>query len=287
MISRRKAILRLIQNEGGTVSKLRLFKLAFLLRQRSRDVAGTGVYDFIPYLHGPYSFTLSYDLRSLERDGWVRALDSDVRPMRDFSSEVPEKNLCREIDELSKEYRWVPTEALVSEVYRLFPWYTANAKDEARRGAAIPESPCAVYTVGYEGLMLDGLLDLLLRSGIKHLVDVRHNPVARRFGFHRSTLDRHCHEAGIRYTHVPELGIPSSWRVELDTTTTYEQLFKRYEREILPAQTEVVSAVAKYVTDEPSALMCMESDCRCCHRSRLARVVAGETGLSIRELRDE
>lgn len=80
---------------------------------------------------------------------------------------------------------------MVANVYREFPWYTLNSKNAARRAASAPVASPAVYTVGYEGLMLDGLLDLLLRVGIKRLIDVRCNPVARRFGFHKSTLDRH------------------------------------------------------------------------------------------------
>ena len=34
--------------------------------------------------------------------------------------------------------------------------------------------------------MLDGLLDILLKAGVKKLIDVRCNPVARRFGFTRA-----------------------------------------------------------------------------------------------------
>ncbi len=129
MISRQRAILRLIQNEGGEVSKLRLVKLAFLLRQRSRAASKGGLYDFIPYLHGPYSFTLNHELRALERDSWLRVLDASIRNERDSSSEPIEKGFCYEIDELSKEFRTFSTDSLVNDVYLRFPWYTANAKN--------------------------------------------------------------------------------------------------------------------------------------------------------------
>ncbi len=286
MISRQKSLLRLIENEGGELSKLRLVKLAFLLRQRSQAASKGGLYDFIPYLHGPYSFTLNHELNALERDGWLRVMDSKVKIVPSSASAPLDKAFLCEIDQLSKEFRWVPTERLVADVYRDFPWYTANAKNEANRAVTVPKAACAVFTIGYEGLMLDALLDLLLQSGIKRLVDVRRNPVARRFGFHRSTLERHCQDVGITYNHFPELGIPSSWRTELDSMPAYERLFKKYEGEILPAQTHSIEAVSALVAEGPSALMCMEADCRCCHRTRLARKVAVETGLPVQELRE-
>jgi hypothetical protein len=57
MFSRQRAILRLIENEGGTVSRLRLVKLAFLLSQEA-GAPRVGTYDFVPYKRGPFSFTL-------------------------------------------------------------------------------------------------------------------------------------------------------------------------------------------------------------------------------------
>ena len=286
MISRQKSILRLIENENGELSTPRLVTLAFLLRQRSQTAPKAGLYDFIPYLDGPYSFTLSYELKTLERDGWLRVMDATVKITNNSAAPPLDKGFLSEIDQLSKELRRVPTERLVADVYRDFPWYTANAKNEANRAATIPTARCSVFTVGYEGLMLDALLDLLLQSGIKRLVDVRRNPVARRFGFHRSTLERHCQDVGLIYQHFPELGIPSSWRTELDCMAAYERLFEKYEGEVLPAQTHAIEAVSALVKEVPSALMCMEADCRCCHRTRLARIVAVETGLPVQELRE-
>jgi uncharacterized protein (DUF488 family) len=174
---------------------------------------------------------------------------------------------------------------LISDVYRRFPWFTAAARNTKRRAAVIPTANNAVYAIGYEGLMLDGLLDMLLRAGIKQLVDVRCNPVARRFGFHKSTLERHCKDAGLTYLHLPELGIPSSWRQELVDSAAYERLFIRYETEILPIKAEWIEIACRLVRETPSAFMCLEADARCCHRTRLARVVAERTGLPLKELR--
>lgn len=287
MITRQKAILRLLANEGGATTKLRLVKLAFLLRQTAAHAPASGTYEFLPYHYGPYSFTLSYDLRSLERDGWIRILDANLlatRPLMDETSSL-DRSFRWEIDNLVEDRRSVSTDELVRSVYRDYPWFTARAKNLALRANLLPVADLAVYTVGYEGLMLDGFLDLLLRNGIRQLADVRCNPVARRFGFHKSTLARHCADVGIDYIHLPELGIPSGLRQSLNSTEAYTKLFAEYERQILPANGDALATASRLLCEKPTALMCMEADARCCHRTSLARELASRTSLPLRELR--
>ncbi|MGA9060211.1 MAG: DUF488 domain-containing protein [Terracidiphilus sp.] len=286
MINRQRALIRFIANEGGRIKLLRLVKLSFLLRETAEYIPKPNLYDFIPYHYGPYSFTLNHELRAIERDGWVRITESGVELLRSAETEISklDRTFAGEIDSLTRRYRNVGTTTLVSRVYAEYPWYTSKAKDEKLRGAAVPTALPAVFTVGYEGMMLDGLLDLLLRTGVNRLIDVRCNPVARRFGFHKNTIERHCRDVAIQYTHVPELGIPSSKRANLDDKKSYNRLFDYYEEKILPAHQESVNMVSSLVRREPSALMCMEADAKCCHRTRLAAAVAKETDLPAREL---
>jgi hypothetical protein len=69
MINRQRALIRLISNEDGTVTKLRLVKLSFLLQATAQELPRPSLYEFVPYHHGPYSFTLTHELRAIERDG--------------------------------------------------------------------------------------------------------------------------------------------------------------------------------------------------------------------------
>lgn len=287
MINRQRALIRLIANENGRITKLRLVKLSFLFQTNSENAPRSGLYEFVPYHHGPYSFTLSHELRAIERDGWIRISDNDVELLRDSKGEVSklDRGFADAIDSLTRRYRNVKTATLVSRIYADYPWYTARARDEKLRKEHIPIAPPAIFTVGYEGLMLDGLLNLLLRSGVKRLIDVRCNPVARRFGFHKSTLERHCCDLAIEYTHVPELGIPSSKRADLNDLKSYDRLFGYYEKTILSAQKDSLKTVASLMCNEPSALMCMEADAKRCHRTRLAAAIAMVTNLPVRELR--
>ena len=142
-----------------------------------------------------------------------------------------------------------------------------------------------MFTAGYESLSVDAFLNLLVESGIERLIDVRQNPVARRFGFHKSTLSRLLGHLKIEYVHVPELGIPSSFRQDLDSYEDYDRLFKRYEAATLSSEKPAISNVARLVSERPSVLVCMEADPKYCHRSRLATRVAAATSLPVTHLR--
>jgi uncharacterized protein (DUF488 family) len=286
MFSRHRAVLRLLQNEGGTASRLRLVKLAFLLSRESA-VPKTAVYEFVPYRRGPFSFTLYHDLRNLGTDGWVVEAEHDIKLARmpDLETAYLDRQFLDVIDDISDRFRTLPTSQLVDTVYAKHPWFTMNSEAVHKRTVPRPVGAPAVYTVGYEGITVDGLLALLLDSGIQRLIDVRCNPIARRYGFHKSTLIRLCEDLGIEYVHVPSLGIPSAWRTGLGDLDSYKRLFIRYEQEILPAQPSAVADVTKLVRAKPSALMCMEAEHTSCHRSRLAALVSQFADLPIRELR--
>ena len=286
MFSRQRAILRLLQNEGGSASRLRLVKLAFMVSRQS-NVPRTGVYEFVPYRRGPFSFTLYHDLGCLANDGWVAEAERHIALTQasDLETALLDREFVDRIDRVSERFRGVNTSALVDRVYQEHPWFTMNSEATEKRAIDRPKGPLAIYTVGYEGIMVDGLLDLLLRTGVERLIDVRCNAIARRYGFHKSTLSRLCADVGIEYVHVPSLGVPSTWRADLGDSESYERLFLRYEREILPAETANVLRVGKLMKERPSALMCMEADHTCCHRSRLAVLVSHHTELPIKELR--
>lgn len=286
MFSRQRAILRLVANERGVVRPLRLVKLAFLL-SREPDAPRTGIYDFVPYKRGPFSFTLYHDLRTLEREGWLLQEEGEIKTAESPQLETAflEKEFVSLIDGISHRHKDVPTSMLVDKVYSSYPWFTLNSEATAKRAVERPKAELAVYTVGYEGMSVDALLDLLLRQAIRRLIDVRSNPIARRYGFHKTTIRKLCDDLGIQYQHVASLGVPSAWRSDLSDPSSYSRLFERYEKEILPRQSRAIDTVGSLMAELPSALMCMEADHQSCHRSRLAAEVARRTSLQTRELR--
>lgn len=277
----------MIQNEGGKASRLRLVKLAFLL-SRETEAPRAGIYDFVPYKRGPFSFTLYHELSTLERDGWLAEAEHDVQLAEapDIETAFLDRDFLDLIDGVSSRHRALSTSAVVDSVYARHPWFTLNSETAYKRAATRPVAAPAVYAVGYEGIMVDALLDLLLRKGLRRIVDVRCNPIARRYGFHKATLCRLCADVGIEYVHYSSLGIPSAWRASLTDQSSYERLFERYTSEILPKQDTALGDVARLVAEKPSALMCMEAEHHSCHRSRLGLEIARRTLLPVVELRE-
>lgn len=282
MLNRQKTLLYMLQRVGREATKIEVTKWCFLLRHEMPSEGGSSFYQFLPYHYGPFSNCLTREADSLVSEGYIKPGENQGWIVREDLSAVT-ANLSpavkKDIDRIIERFGQKQQNRLLDYVYERFPAFTVNSKRKrlAERVTAEP----AVYTAGYEGLLIDGFLNILIQAGVKRLIDVRHNPVARRFGFHKSTLNRLAGGLGIDYVHVPELGIESEDRQGLSDRRSYERLFRRYERNMLPKRIDAVKAVSEKVLEVPSVLVCMEANPCSCHRSRLAKVVAEQTGLPI------
>lgn len=292
MLNRQKCILYMMEQADRPVNHLELAKWAFLLAEEMPSRGGTSFYDFIPYHYGPFSFTLFREMDNLVRNGYLRAVQGHNREVWEVIPEIPKNTGDLSKDVLSDAARVVqrfqnsPSEDLLNYVYDRFPWFTVNSKVRQLERRCVAE--IAVYTIGYEGRSIDLLLNTLMRAGLYCIVDVRRNPVARRYGFHKNSLNRLCSKVDIEYVHVPELGIPSNLRQNLDCQAAYDRLFEQYERELLP-QTQAQDAlrrIAKLVDSKPTALMCMEAEPTMCHRSRVAKAISSMTDLPMHHLQE-
>ena len=79
---------------------------------------------------------------------------------------------------------------------------------------------------------------------------------------------------GIRYEHLPELGIASNDRRELKTQADYDALFAAYIRERLPKQLNALIKIKSWIEKgERVALTCYENLPQQCHRTCVAEAV--------------
>jgi uncharacterized protein (DUF488 family) len=290
MLTRQKIILDLVRLSGGEISRLRLFKLAFLLRMEGRAKSLQSFYDFLPYKHGPFSFALSHELDKLAAEGLIASIGERAVRLGPAGKAIAESLRGPTFDDVRRTVESTSrlgTASLVDTTYSRFPWFTVNAKNPSRRRHTRNSAESAVYTVGYEKMQIDGLLDHLMRCGIEVLIDVRYNPVARRYGFHGTTLKRLCNELSIAYRHVPKVGIPGSWRSNLRNDADYLALFERYRAEVLPSSQDEIRAIVDWVSKSPTALMCSERDPEHCHRTQLATAVSNTCGLPVVDLTEE
>ena len=126
--------------------------------------------------------------------------------------------------------------------------------------------------------------DCGLHVGIQAVLDVRANPVSRKYGFARKSLSEIGAKLGFNYHHLPELGIAGTKRAHLTDSDSYQRLLEQYEAEMLPKRLAAVTRLLALLRERPSALVCFEKDMRYCHRGRLAAVVARAGGLEVLHL---
>lgn len=293
MLRRQKIILALLREAPQPLSPTVFVKLAFLLRQETEVRDDGTFYAFVPYRYGPFSFALYREVEALHHQSFLTKDDNSIRLDRSMTRETDRKiadlsgSVRSAVRTIASRYGSTPQKALVRDVYSRFPWYATRSELTDLLPPTMPKKPsaqAAVYTVGYERESVDGFFDRILSAGIRRIADVRANPVSRKYGFARSSLSGIAAKLGIGYRHHPQLGIPSDERASLSDYASYQRLLDRYETEMLPNQTLALSELCSSIQEEPTALLCVEHDVRCCHRSRLATAVAGETGLPVEHL---
>ena len=282
-----RIILGVLAEQGRPVSRTRLMKLLFLLRQDTNIGETAAFYDFLPYKFGPYSFFVDCDLRNLQENGFVTCTDDShlvPTPTGLAAYETLPPAIQYTVQKTVRKVDGLATAQLMDLVYLRFPQFTILSEREGCCPPPRPEATRAVHTIGYEGVTVDGFLNALVEHGIRRLIDVRNNPLSRNFGYSKKTLSDLCARISVEYIHRPELGIPSAQRTNLQDMGDYERLFDWYQATVLPERVVEIGQVATLMQEKTSALMCFEREPGCCHRSRLALRVAERSGLSIRHL---
>lgn len=148
-----------------------------------------------------------------------------------------------------------------------------------------------LFTIGYEGISIDGYINKLLQNHIKTLVDVRKNAYSNKFGFSKKEFQYCLEKCGIKYIHIPELGIESEKRQELKTAKSssssgYDlfgngvsnieyKLFDDYKQNLPSKQKHTKKLLQILESDKLIAITCFEADYKCCHRHVLAESLSG------------
>ena len=125
-----------------------------------------------------------------------------------------------------------------------------------------------VFTVGYEGRDPGELVSLLRDYGIQVLIDVRLNAISRRRGFSKNALSQALADVGITYVHERGLGNPKENRAGY--RLGHRSAHRKYERHLESYGAEAVSRVKDLVKTTPTALLCVERESACCHRTAVA-----------------
>lgn len=293
-LAQENSILALIGTEPDGLKPIEIQKLMFVYSRQEEAVPS---YDFIPYQQGCYSPTLSQDIHKLAAKGLVRSLNEGVKDKKLWM--LTESGKIRVFEKRATTMRFNRFRAvyshrgmpLIRDVYRRYPYWAINSdikdivlRDDAdalkRIEDARPKTSTPLASIGYEGRSFENYLNALIQNGIQVLCDVRKNPISRKYGFSKATLQKACAGIGIEYRHFPELGIPSYERTELRYQSDYDDLFARYEKTVLVREQESVNILARLVeSGQNIALTCFEANPAQCHRTRVLQSITARIGV--------
>ncbi|MCW1926531.1 DUF488 domain-containing protein [Luteolibacter arcticus] len=286
LFQRQKVLLGLLSALGGEATAIDFQKLLFLFCREEEEEPS---YEFVPHRYGCYSFTSVADRRKLQEKGWLEACEKTWRLAKPVSGLPHELNL--RLHRFAKRNTGLRGDDLVRDTYNRYPQTAWRSEIKERVLGSQPDALRAIDdrrpspgvaglgTIGYEGKSLEAYLNALLNDGVTILCDVRRNPLSRKYGFSKTSLRTAVEALGLRYEHLPELGIASGERQELKTQADYDALFDRYEARELPKQGNAVSEIAGWIRQgERVALTCYELHPQQCHRHCVAEAVERELG---------
>jgi uncharacterized protein (DUF488 family) len=286
MFYRRKIILALLQAFDNQLEKIALQKLLFLFTNRQLKPE----YEFVPYLYGCYSFSAIADLGAMVRNGNIAEGKNhygSIEKLKYISSlTVQDQEILKEI---KHTYSKLSANALMKYTYLNYKYYAINslkaksilsAEEYNEVMASRPmNDTTTLYTIGYEGISLEAYFNKLIKNDVKVLVDVRSNPLSMKFGFSKTLLKKFCENLNIHYLHVPEVGIRSEQRQQLNSQADYDKLFNTYKkRNLTETLTQQQQILALLKEKGRIALTCFEANICQCHRKHLAEAITGLAG---------
>ncbi len=283
---RQRFLLVLLELAGGKLSKMDIQKLLFLSQQETESP----YYDFVPYHYGCYSFQAQSDVELLESRGWLQTADKDIQLLENSAAGMASDELAK-ASFFAKNYKDYRGTELVRYVYERYPYYAIHSKIakgildntyyeaviQARK--KITSNAKELFTIGYEGLSFEKYINQLICHDVRLLCDVRINPLSRKFGFSKGMLSHLLPKLGIEYIHIPELGVVSESRNNLETKSDYMQLLNAY-RKSLPQKKESMDKLSGLFDQyKRIALTCFEKQHDSCHRHCVSEYMEGSKGI--------
>lgn len=283
MYYRRKIALSLLQVFENELEKIQVHKLLFLL---SRYQTKKKTYDFVPYKYGSFSFQANADLNTLKKYGIVDETSTTWKKLDETDYLIQlDKEHQKIVADFAIIYKNKSSDDLIKLTYKNFPYYAINStiahkylntKELAKlENYKSKEKEITLFTIGYEGISLESYLNKLLRNNVALLCDVRKNAASMKYGFSKKQLENACNGVGIKYMHMPAVGIDSDKRQQLNSQSDYDTLFKDYISTNLTKTIEEQEIILTLLQENKRiALTCFEADNCQCHRTHLAKAIS-------------
>ena len=287
MYYRQKVLMALLQALGGHSNGLDFQKYLFLFTR----LQNVPVYDFVPYKFGCFSFQSYSDRRAMVKNEILKdAQGWTLHEAYDYVSTISDSDLAV-LKQFKKNYTNIHGNKLIKLVYTKYPYYAINSeiidsilsKSEINKveESRVTDNRQVLFTIGYEGKSIDKYLNKIIQNNIRVVCDVRKNPLSRKYGFSKNQMKDTLEKLGIRYMHLPQLGVASEQRKFLHSPEDYRILFDKYNQEVIPNSYKFLKIIENLLNQyQRVALTCFESDPSFCHRNCVAEALNNFVGWS-------
>lgn len=282
---RRKIVLALLEVFDGQLTAKSLQKYLFLFTRLQPVKA----YDFVPYRYGCFSFQANQDLLTMAKYGYLEIAEQKNGRFIQLKENGKYLDMLNKADrqallDVKTKFGSMTQTDLIRYTYQKYPFFAINSSiagellsedelSQVEKQKRTLTEPC-LLTIGYEGITLEAYINKLIINDVRVLCDVRKNAFSQKYGFSKSQLKTACTRVGIQYVHVPELGIESAQRQELNSQADYNRLFENYERTTLENNRDALLKVRALIKSYTRvALTCFEKEPCQCHRSRVAKAL--------------
>jgi uncharacterized protein (DUF488 family) len=271
----------MLEEFGRELSNTDMMKYLFLIT-RYQDKKS---FHFIPYKYGCFSFTAYSDKRKLIEKGILKDSEnwtlSQNKENFYFKLSLEDRTLIKEI---KKSFGHLQGKELIRYIYLNYPYYALNSEilgetlnelEISEIKLRMPKNKFRVlYTIGYQERSIEEYINCLIKEDVKVLCDVRKNPISRKYGFSKTTLQNALETVGIKYKHLPGLGIPGESRKDLRNLEDYNRLFDSYEKQVLSSSHHLLEMIYKLLQKKKRvALTCFERLPEYCHRTSVAYAI--------------
>lgn len=154
-------------------------------------------------------------------------------------------------------------------------------------GAGEDDAVPVIRTIGHSTRPQDVFLALLDAHGVRAIADVRRFPASRRHPhFNAAAMAQWLAEAGIGYTHFPDLGGRRAPAPASRNTGLRNASFRGYaDYMATPPFRAALERLVSWAREQPTAVMCAEAVYWQCHRTFIADALTAR-GLDVRHILD-
>ncbi|MGZ8164495.1 MAG: DUF488 domain-containing protein [Methylobacter sp.] len=268
----RQRFLLFLLEQVGHISSTDFQQVLFLSHQE----ISLSYYDSVRYGDNYHSFQAISDLEVLEQKGWIGTSENTIfLKDKPYLGDGAKKEEHWQISRWIREYKGLIGERLTELINERYP------------NTILPNcspSDKELFTIGYEGLSLERYLTKLIQNNVNILYDLRKNPLSRKFGFSKGVLSETLTKFDIEYRHIPELGIISQKRQNLNSESDYAELFDEYRESLPEKKIYLQELIITLYEGKRIALTCFEEKPKSCHRQCVSEYLSNHLSVGVAHL---